>query len=192
MTTNLKRICVYCGSSGRVDDAYLSAASQLGAALAQAGISLVYGGADVGCMGAMANSALEAGGEVIGVIPKGLVEKEVAHHGISELIVVEDMHSRKATMAELADGFIAAPGGLGTLEELFEMATWAQLGFHQKPMGLLNTNGFYDGLIQFLRHAKDEAFLAQQHLDLFSDAATPSSLLQKLLAQQPMRQDKWW
>ncbi|NVK11076.1 MAG: TIGR00730 family Rossman fold protein [Gammaproteobacteria bacterium] len=192
MKTKLTRVCVYCGSSSRVNQSYLDAARELGMVIAQHKLTLVYGGANVGCMGAIADAALAAGGDVIGVIPKGLVEKEVAHQGLTELHIVDDMHQRKALMAELSDAFIAAPGGLGTLEELFEMATWAQLGFHTKPMGLYNVNHFFDGLVGFLSHARQEGFLADAHLSLFNCEQSPKQLIEQLETQASISQDKWW
>ena len=154
---NIKRICVYCGSSPGKNPAYSLAADTLARELCRREIGLVYGGAEVGVMGAIANAVLTAGGEAIGVIPKSLAVKEVAHDSLSELHVVASMHERKAMMAELADGFIALPGGWGTLEEIFEMLTWAQLGFHDKPCGLLNIDGYYDGLIDFLENSFEPA-----------------------------------
>ncbi|MCZ7465911.1 TIGR00730 family Rossman fold protein [Rhizobium rhizogenes] len=153
------RYCVFSGSNNGRKPAYVTAANQLGKALARSGIGLVYGGASIGLMGAIADTVCSNGGEVIGVIPRALVDKEVAHTGLADLRVVETMHERKALMAALSDGFIALPGGLGTLEELFEVWTWAQLGYHDKPCGLLDTAGFYRKLDSFLDHVVDEAFL---------------------------------
>jgi uncharacterized protein (TIGR00730 family) len=155
----LGRICVFCGSSTGGDPVYLTVAKQVGELLAGQGIGVVYGGGDVGLMGAVADAAISAGGEVIGVIPRSLEAKEVAHRGVTELHVVGSMHERKALMAELSDGFIALPGGLGTLDEFFEIATWGQLGLHAKPFALLNVGGFYDHLIAFLDHCVDEGFV---------------------------------
>lgn len=182
----LKRICVYCGSSNGKNPAYTEAAALLGRALHERGIGLVYGGAAVGIMGAVANSILDAGGEAIGVIPKALAIKEVAHERLTEQYVVDSMHERKAMMAELSDGFIALPGGWGTLEELFEMLTWAQLGFHHKPCGLLNIDAYYDGLIGFLETVFEQQFVkevyrpillssdnAAELLDLYTDYRSP-------------------
>lgn len=173
----LKKICVYCGSSSGKNPAYAQAATVLGRAMQKRGIGLVYGGAAVGIMGAVADAVLAAGGEVIGVIPKSLALKEVAHHQLTELHVVESMHERKAMMAELSDGFIALPGGWGTLEELFEMLTWAQLGFHQKPCGLLNIEAYYDGLIGFLDNAFEQEFVNEQYRPMLLKAAQPEALL---------------
>jgi len=186
------RLCVYCGSSSKVDKAYHDAAYRLGELLAERGIGVVYGGANVGTMGALAQGALASGGEVIGVIPTGLVEKEVAHSGLTELFVVSDMHERKAKMAELADGFVALPGGLGTLEELFEMLTWGQLEFHSKPIALLDGRGFFDQLRGFLKHAVDEGFLTTYHLSLLQCYSDPESLVENIMDFEYQQQNKWW
>lgn len=173
----LKKICVYCGSSNGKNPAYKQAAALLGQAMQQRGIGLVYGGATVGIMGAVANAVLEAGGEVIGVIPKSLAVKELAHQQLTELHVVESMHERKAMMAELSDGFIALPGGWGTLEELFEILTWAQLGFHKKPCGLLNIEGYYDGLFDFLDNAFEQQFVNELYRPMLLKASQADALL---------------
>jgi len=173
----LKRICVYCGSSNGINPAYKHAATQLGRALHANGIGLIYGGAAVGIMGAVADAILEAGGQAIGVIPRALAIKEVAHEHLTDLHVVESMHERKALMAELSDGFIALPGGWGTLEELFEMLTWAQLGFHQKPCGLLNIDGYYDGLIDFLETAFAQQFVKEVYRPILLSSDNPDDLL---------------
>jgi uncharacterized protein (TIGR00730 family) len=157
--TSLKRVCVYCGSRDGSRPAYVQAARDLGAALAGRGIGLVYGGGRIGLMGAVADAVLAAGGSVTGVIPRALVSKEVAHLDLKDLRIVGSMHERKALMAELSDAFIALPGGMGTLEELFEILAWAQLRFHQKPCGLLNVEKFYDPLLSFLDHAVSERFI---------------------------------
>ena len=161
----MKRICVYCGSSSGANPVHREAAENLGALLAARGIGLVYGGGNVGLMGIVADAALQAGGEVIGVIPTALMDKELGHAGVTKLHVTASMHERKQLMADLSDGFISLPGGIGTLEELFETFTWLQLGFHGKPVGLLNVAGFYDHLLAFLRHAADERFLGPAHLE---------------------------
>lgn len=153
------RICVFCGSSAGKGSGYLAAAESVGRGLAARGVGLVYGGASVGTMGAVADAALAAGGEVIGVIPQSLVDLEVAHHGLSDLQVVADLHERKARMASLADAFLALPGGAGTLEELFEVFTWAQLGLHAKPIALLDVDGYYQPMLRFLDHMVEEGFL---------------------------------
>lgn len=159
MADSLQRVCVYCASNDGVRPEYLDAARTLGRALAARGQCLVYGGGRVGLMGALADAALEAGGEVVGVMPHALVQREVAHHGLTALHVVDSMHERKAKMAELSDAFIALPGGLGTLEELFETWTWAQLGVHQKPVGLLDVAGYWQPLLHVLEHASREGFM---------------------------------
>ena len=160
--TSLKRVCVYCGSREGSKPAYAQAARDLGAALARRGIGLVYGGGRIGLMGIVADAVLAEGGTVTGVIPRALVSKEVAHLDLKDLRIVGSMHERKALMAELSDAFIAMPGGFGTFEEMFEVLTWAQLRFHQKPCGLLNVEGFYDGLLSFLDHAVAEDFIRTQ------------------------------
>jgi len=160
----VKRICVFCGSHIGSRDAYSRGAVNLGRALAQRDLELVYGGASIGVMGVVADTVIAAGGTATGIIPQSLVDKEIAHQGLTELRVVETMHERKATMAELSDGFIALPGGIGTLEELFEILTFAQLGFHRKPCGLLNIEGYYDCLLDFLEHAVRESFVGEAQL----------------------------
>ena len=187
----MNRLCVFCGSSPGRDPAYLAAAAELGTFLAARRIGLVYGGAAVGLMGAVADAARAAGGEVIGVIPHALVELEVAHAGLADLRVVGSMHERKALMAELSDGFIALPGGIGTLEELFEVWTWGQLGSHRKPCALLNVAGFYDRLLGFLDFVVDEAFLRPVHRNMLLVAETPESLLQKLEGYRAPPQTRW-
>jgi uncharacterized protein (TIGR00730 family) len=188
---SIRRICVFCGSSSGARPAYLEAARALGSLLGAQGIGVVYGGAHVGLMGAVADAARAAGSEVIGVIPQSLVEREVAHTGLADLRVVGSMHERKALMAELSDAFIALPGGIGTLEELFEIWTWAQLGSHQKPCGLLNADGFYDRLLGFLDHVVSEAFLRQQHRDMLLVAREPRMLLEKIQRYEPPALTKW-
>ena len=159
MRTESVSICVYCGSAIGASPAYADAARSLARAFAANDITLVYGGANVGLMGVVADELMRLGGKVIGVIPRALMDKEVGHGGLTRLHIVKDMHERKATMENLADGFIAMPGGIGTLEELFEILTWSQLGFHGKPIGVLNVNGFYDGLASLLDHIVNERFL---------------------------------
>ena len=155
----MKSVCVYCGSSFGTDPAYLQATQALARTLVANGLRVVYGGAAVGLMGALADATLEAGGEVVGVMPQQLVDREIAHQGLTELHVVATMHERKALMAQLSDAFVALPGGIGTLEELIEVFTWSQLGLHSKPLGVLNTAGYYDGLTAFLDHAVAQGFL---------------------------------
>ena len=154
----MKAVCVYCGSSLGSDPVYLEATQDLARTLVARGIRVVYGGASVGLMGALADATLEAGGEVVGVMPQQLVDREIAHRGLTELHVVQTMHQRKALMAELSDAFVALPGGIGTLEELIEIFTWEQLGIHSKPVGVINTAGYYDGLAGFLDHAVEQGF----------------------------------
>ncbi len=187
----MKRICVFCGSSPGRSRAYAGAASALGRSLATRGIGLVYGGASVGLMGTLANAALEAGGEVIGVIPKSLVKYEVAHRGLPDLRIAASMHERKATMAELADGFVALPGGIGTLEEFFEVLTWAQLGEHSKPCGLLDIDGYYSHLLAFLDHAVAERFLRPEHRAMLIVESSPDAILDRLAAYRPPKLGKW-
>ncbi len=187
----MQRVCIYCGSSPGVNPAYAKAARALARLLAQRGLGLVYGGGHVGLMGMIADSALAAGGEVIGVIPQRLVDAEVAHLGLSTLEVVDSMHSRKARMAELADAFIALPGGLGTLEELFEVWTWGQLGYHAKPLGLLEVNGFYGKLGDFLDHLVAERFVRPQHREMLQIADSPQNLLDALNEWRPSAAPKW-
>ncbi|HEY0065489.1 MAG TPA: TIGR00730 family Rossman fold protein [Telluria sp.] len=173
----MKSIAVYCGANAGANEVYADAARALGRALAANKIALVYGGGNVGLMGIIADAVLAAGGEVRGVIPQQLVDRELAHPGLTELFIVKDMHERKALMAQLAEGFIAMPGGMGTLEELFEMLTWSQLGIHSKPIGLLNVDGFYDQLVGFLAHAATEGFIQARHAGLLKLSADPASLI---------------
>jgi hypothetical protein len=187
----LRRVCVFCGSSEGRDPAYREAAAGLGRMLAEAGTGLVYGGASIGLMGAVADAALAAGGEVIGVMPRPLAEKEIAHGGLSELRIVGSMHERKALMAELSDGFIALPGGIGTFEELFEVWTWGQLGYHRKPCGILNVEGFYDQLIGFLDGVVAQRFLRVEHRRMLLQASDPAVLLERLAAYRPPEVGKW-
>lgn len=187
----MKRICVFCGSSSGARPEYADAARTLAGLLAGRGIGLVYGGGNVGLMGILADAMLAAGGEVIGVIPRSLLLKEVGHRGVTELRVVETMHERKALMSELADGFIALPGGFGTLDEFFEILTWAQLGFHGKPCGLLNIAGYFDDILRALDHAVAERFLRPQHRELVLADTGTTALLSQLEAYAPHHDDKW-
>lgn len=189
--TTLKRLCVYCGSSPGRLKAYTDHARKLADALVERDIALVYGGAGVGIMGVIADRVMERGGEAIGVIPEALVEKEVAHFNLSELHVTASMHERKTLMAELADGFIAFPGGLGTLEELFEILTWAQLGFHHKPCGLLNVEGYFDALTQFLEHAVAEQFVKAAHHDMLIVDSDPAVMLDRFASYRPPALERW-
>ena len=187
----MDRICVYCGSRpGRLPE-YSDAARMLGHELAARKLGLVYGGASVGVMGAVADAILEKGGEAIGVIPFALATREVAHSGLDDLFVVDSMHERKAKMAELSDGFIALPGGWGTIEEIFEMLTWAQLGFHQKPCGLLNIAGYYDHLFTFLEHAIDQRFVREEYRPMIMMEETASDLLDRYQQYQAPSVRKW-
>lgn len=178
--SGLRAVCVFCGSSAGTRPEYAAAAVEMGTAIAEAGLRLVYGGGNVGLMGKAADAAMAAGGEVIGVIPRFLTSRKVKHHGLSELHVVETMHARKAMMAELSDAFAILPGGIGTLEELFEIWTWAQLGLHAKPCGLLNTAGYYDGLNGFLDSVVTEGFMQGQSRATLAVADTPRDLLAAL------------
>ena len=185
------RLCVFCGSSAGHDPVYLETARAVGEALALNGIELVYGGASVGLMGAVADAAITKGGHVIGVMPQALADKEIAHKGLSDLRVVGSMHERKALMAELADGFIALPGGLGTFEELFEVWTWAQLGYHRKPCALLNAGGFYDKLTDFLDDVVERGFVKPIHRAMLIVESDPAALIQAIRAYEPPKVDKW-
>jgi uncharacterized protein (TIGR00730 family) len=187
----MKRIAVYCGSNKGIRPEYAAAAEQLGTLFAREKIELVYGGGMVGLMGAVANAVLKHGGHVIGVIPEKLVIKEVVHEQLPDLRVVKTMHERKALMAELSDGFIALPGGYGTFEEFFEVLAWSQLGWHQKPFGLLNVNGFYRGLLDFLDHTAREGFIRAKHRELVIAEKDAEKLLQRLNRFQPPAEVKW-
>jgi uncharacterized protein (TIGR00730 family) len=186
----MKRICVFCGSSPGARPAYRAAAANLGAALAARGIGLVYGGANVGLMSELAHSVLDAGGEVIGVIPRSLVQRELALTGLADLRITDSMQERKAVMADLADGFIAMPGGLGTLDEFFEVLTWTQLGIHRKPSGLLNVEGYFDTLLAFLDHAVAERFVKDVHRSMLIVELEPNRLLDRLDAFVAPEDDK--
>lgn len=187
----MKRVCVFCGSSAGSRPAYLQSAQATGRTLARRGLGLVYGGGSVGLMGAIADAALAAGGEVVGVIPEALQLRELAHAGLSALHVVGSMHERKARMAELADGFIALPGGMGTLEELAEILTWAQLGLHARPCGLLDVGGYYQPLIAFFDGAVAEGFLRAEHRKLLVVAEDPDVLLDRFAVWEPPTVEKW-
>jgi len=187
----MKRVCVFCGSSPGANPTYLATARALGRELAVRGLGLVYGGASVGLMGAVADGALAAGGEAVGVIPGALEAKELAHAGLSRLEVVASMHERKARMAELADGFLALPGGMGTLEELAEILTWAQLGLHRKPCALLDAAGYWRPLIAFFDHAVLERFLRPEHRAMLLVGAEPGPLLDVMERYVPAFREKW-
>lgn len=188
---SLKSVCVFCGASPGARPIYHEAAAQLGRHIAERGLTLVYGGGAVGLMGVVADAALAAGGEVIGIIPQSLERAEIGHKGLTRLEVVDGMHARKARMAELADAFIALPGGLGTLEELFEVWTWGQLGYHAKPLGLLEVEGFYARLTDFLDHLVAERFVREQHRAILQVSASPAELLARMDAWQPTAAPKW-
>jgi uncharacterized protein (TIGR00730 family) len=185
------RIAIYCGSSRGLDPIFSNAAAELARYLVQQGIGIVYGGGNVGLMGVIADAALTAGGEVIGVIPESLMAKELGHGGVSELRVVRSMHERKQLMVDLSDGFIALPGGFGTLDELFETLTWLQLGFHGKPVGLLNVRGFFDHLLTFLDHMSDTGFLKSEHRASLLMETDPAALLTAMRSFQPHTCGKW-
>ncbi|WP_090604640.1 LOG family protein [Parapedobacter koreensis] len=187
----MKNIVVFCGSSMGTDSSYEEQAYQLGKTLAESGIGLVYGGAKVGLMGAVANGALHHGGKVVGVLPHFLQTKEIAHTGLTELILVDTMHERKTKMNQLCDGVIALPGGFGTLEEFFEMFTWGQLGLHNKPMGLLNIGGFYDELIALVRRMVDNGFLKAENQQMLLCHSDIPQLLEQMNNYQPPTVSKW-
>lgn len=187
----MKRVCVFCGSSAGKDPAYLAAAREVGRTLARRGLGLVYGGGSVGLMGALADAALEAGGEVVGVIPRALQLRELAHAGLTTLHVVGSMHERKARMAELSQGFLALPGGIGTLEEFAEILTWAQLGLHARPCGLLDVAGYYRPLISFFDRAVAQGFVRPEHRHLFLVEERIDALLDGFQAWRPPAVERW-
>jgi uncharacterized protein (TIGR00730 family) len=188
----MRRVCVFCGSSPGARPAYAEAAAEMGRLLASEGIGLVYGGGQVGLMGVLADAVLAEGGEIVGVIPQALVDREIGHPGVADMRVVGSMHERKALMADLADAFVALPGGLGTLEELFEVYTWAQLGLHRKPCGLLDVEDYYAGIAAFLTHAVEERFLPEQHRAMLIVGREPHELLERIRAWEPSTiQPKW-
>ena len=190
----MNRLCVYCGGSSGAHAAYAGAARELAELLVASGIALVYGGAARGLMGILADRVLELGGDAIGVIPKVLEDKEIAHPGLTELHVVSSMHERKSLMAVLADGFIAMPGGFGTLEEIVEVLTWGQLRFHGKPCGLLNVEAYFDHLLAFLDHAEAQGFLRREHREMLLVAASPGEMIERLVRYVPPdagKRDRW-
>src|SRR5882672_3856567 len=187
----MKHICVFAGSNCGARDEYRAVAQELGCTLAQREVGLIYGGARVGLMGAVADAVLAARGHVTGIIPEALVAKEVAHTGLSELRVVKSMHERKAMMADLSDGFVALPGGWGTLEEFFEVLTWGQLGLHRKPCGLLNIHGYFDGLLSFAEHCVVEGFVKREHRSMISVSNSPNELIDGLAAYKAPLVKKW-
>ncbi|MBU5354302.1 TIGR00730 family Rossman fold protein [Paenibacillus barcinonensis] len=188
----MKRICVFAGSNPGNHPDYTRHAAGLGRQIADSGYALVYGGSCMGLMGAVADAALAAGGEVIGVMPTGLFRGEVVHSGLTQLIEVGTMHERKATMAQLSDGFIALPGGMGTFEELFEVLCWAQIGIHRKPVGLLNVNGYYEPLMKLVEHSVHEGFSNISHLSLWSLESNPADLLAQMAAYIPKELTQKW
>lgn len=188
----MQRICVFCGANAGFDSIYMEAATALGKELAAREVGLVYGGASVGLMGACADAVMSGGGEVIGVIPQSLVNYEVAHDHLDDLRIVESMHERKALMAELSDGIIALPGGWGTLDEMFETLTWAQLGFHSKPCGFLDPNGYYDLLLEFMNTSVAQGFVTEAHRSMVLVDATPSGLLEQFKSYAPPRNVRKW
>jgi uncharacterized protein (TIGR00730 family) len=187
----MRRICVFCGSNSGTRPVYAEAARGIGAALARRGVGLVFGGGSVGLMGIAADAALAGGGEVIGVIPEALAAREVAHLGLRDLRVVGSMHERKALMAELSDAFVALPGGFGTFEEFCEVLTWAQLGLHRKPCGLLNVDGYYDPLLALFDRAVTEGFLHPAHRALVVEASDNETLLDEIAGFRPPVVEKW-
>jgi len=187
----MRRVCVFCGSSPGVNPSYTVTARRIGALLAQRQLTLVYGGGNVGLMGVLADTVLAHGGQVIGVIPQALMDLEVGHTGLSDLRIVGSMHERKALMADLSDGFIALPGGIGTLEEFCEVLTWAQLGMHTKPCGLVNVDGYFDQLIGFLDHSVRERFFRPEHRAMVLLEADPQTLLDRFEVYRPPQLEKW-
>jgi uncharacterized protein (TIGR00730 family) len=188
----VQRICVFCGASPGARPAYRETTAELARLLVEDGVGIVYGGGGVGLMGALADAVLAAGGEITGVIPRSLTEREIAHRDVPDMRVVDSMHERKALMAELADAFVALPGGIGTLEELFEVYTWAQLGLHSKPCALLNVEGYYDGVADFLSHAVEERFLRDETRELLMIEEEPAALVEQLKAFQPQAAIPKW
>ena len=187
----MKQVCIFCGSYQGTQPIYMITAHQMGMGLAQRGLGLVYGGGRVGLMGAVADGTMAGGGKVTGVIPQSLVDRELAHNGLSEIHVVKSMHERKAMMAEIADAFIAMPGGYGTLDELFEIITWAQLGFHHKPIALLNIGGYFDPLLTFIEHMATEGFIKPEHRGAVLVKNEVDTLLDTLLSYKPPQLEKW-
>jgi uncharacterized protein (TIGR00730 family) len=190
--SKMKTVCVYCGSSDKMSNDYLQAARQMGAAIARGGLILAYGAGCTGMMGSVADGALEVGGEVIGVIPRMFANPTLMHNGLSRLEIVESMHARKQRLVDISDAFIALPGGYGTFEELFEILTWAQIGMHHKPIGILNTHHYFDPLLSAIEYARKEGFMYAAHSSLFMCAEQPEALLDMLANYQyPNGMDKW-
>jgi uncharacterized protein (TIGR00730 family) len=187
----MRSVCVFCGSNAGARDAYVDAARRTGRVIAEQGLTLIYGGAAVGLMGAVADAALSAGGKVVGVIPKALVQREIAHKGLTELVEVASMHERKALMSDRSDAFLALPGGAGTMEETIEAWTWGQLGHHAKPVGLLNVEGFFDALLAFFDHQCRERFMRPEHRDMLIIESDPERLLTRFAAYRAPVVEKW-
>ena len=187
----MKQVCIFCGSYAGAQPMYMEVAHAIGLGLAKRSIGLVYGGGRVGLMGAIADGTIAGGGHVTGVIPQSLVDRELAHKGLNELHIVTSMHERKAMMAQIAEGFIALPGGFGTLDELFEIITWAQLGFHRKPIALLNVGGYFNPLLAFIAHMSTEGFIKPEHSTAMLVKAEVDDLLDTLLAYEPPELEKW-
>jgi uncharacterized protein (TIGR00730 family) len=188
----VKSACIFCGSSPGARPQYTEATEDLGQLLVERDITLVYGGASVGLMGRLADTVLSEGGKAVGVMPRALVDREIAHLGLTDLHIVESMHERKALMADLSEAFVALPGGLGTLEELFEIYTWGQLGLHQKPCGLLNVEGYYNGVTGFLDHAVSERFVREEHRDMLIVEEHPGAMLDRLVGFDPAALTPKW
>ena len=188
---DLRSVTVYCGSTAGADPAYAEGTRALARLLVASGIRIVYGGGALGLMGILADTAMEAGGEVVGIMPQALIDREIAHRGLKDMRVVGSMHERKALMADLADAFIALPGGIGTLEELIEVYTWSKLGMHRKPIGVLNVNGYYDSLAAFLDDAVQERFLPEQDREVLIFEPDPGALLARMAGAEPPPAEKW-
>jgi hypothetical protein len=189
---SIQNICIYCGSSDQINDEYLQAAGDMGAALVERGLRLVYGGGGTGMMGALADSVLENGGEVIGIIPTMFETPELLHTGLTELIVVDDINTRKTRMAEMADAFVALPGGFGTFDELFEILTWSQIGLHRSPVGILNTLEYFTPLLAVIEHARQEGFIYNEHIDLLITESDSQALLTRMEAfERPQNLERW-
>ncbi|TET96435.1 MAG: TIGR00730 family Rossman fold protein [Anaerolineales bacterium] len=188
----MQNICIYCGSSDQMNAEYLQAASDMGAALVERGLRLIYGGGGTGMMGALADAVLENGGEVIGIIPKMFETPELLHTGLTELLVVEDINTRKTRMAEMSDAFVALPGGFGTFDELFEILTWAQIGLHRSPIGILNTLEYFTPLLALIEHARQEGFIYNEHIDLLINESDPQDLLTRMeVFERPPNLERW-
>jgi uncharacterized protein (TIGR00730 family) len=189
---SIENICVYCGSSDQINDEYLQAAGDMGAALVERGLRLVYGGGGTGMMGVLADTVLENGGEVIGIIPTMFETPELLHTGLTELIVVDDINTRKTRMAEMADAFVALPGGFGTFDELFEILTWSQIGLHKSPVGILNTLEYFTPLLAVIEHARQEGFIYNEHIELLITESDSQALLTRMeMFERPQNLERW-